>query len=138
MTRVHVVQGPWSTTEALIVGTLIFLSGTTAKNVDGTYEAADSMRTQVDVVLDRVQERLRTAGVGLQDVVKLVVYLRDIADLPTFDCAYLQRFQTRRPARTTVQAGGFEDGAWLELDVVAVESTAVWDVTAYGSAPTEA
>lgn len=135
MTEVRVLTGAWSTPEAVAVGPLLFLSGTTAKRVDGGYDAAASVEAQVEVVLDRVAARLAVAGARLDDVVKLTVYLRDIADLPIVDRAYRRRFGDRRPARTTIQTGGFEDGAWLELDVVAVEPTATWTIVRPDQAP---
>ncbi len=127
MTQVRVVAGEWDTPEAVVAGDVVYLSGTTAKRLDGGYEAVDDVAAQIEVVFDRVQTRLERAGASLGDVVKLVVYLRDIGHLAVLNGVYLRRFPGRRPARTTVQAGGFEVGAWVELDVIAVlpEGTAV-------------
>ncbi|HPT61252.1 MAG: RidA family protein [Aggregatilineales bacterium] len=110
----------WGTPRAVIANGFIFLSGTTSKHPDGYYLAADDIVEQTNIVLDRIEADLKAAGSSLDDVVKVTVFLRDIKQWKEFNETYLKRFGKNRPARTTIQAGGFEDGACIEMDVIAI------------------
>ena len=122
MEKISITSEEWDTPEAVIAGGFVFLSGTTSKHPDGYYLAAGDIEAQTPVVIDRVEASLIKAGSSLDNVVKVTVFLDDIQKWGAFNGAYLERFKTNRPARTTIQAGGFEEGACIEIDVIAVKS----------------
>lgn len=117
----HSITSPeWETPLAVIAGNFVFLSGTTSKEPDGRYIAANDITAQTHVVIDRIQEALESVGSSLENVVKVTAFIHDISQWKQFNTAYLEHFKANRPARTTIQAGGFEDGACVELDVIAI------------------
>jgi enamine deaminase RidA (YjgF/YER057c/UK114 family) len=122
MKKQSISSSDWDTPEAVIAGEFIFLSGTTSKHPDGYYLGAGDIEAQTHIVIDRIEASLQLAGSNIDNVVKVTVYLDDIQKWDLFNAAYLERFKTDRPARTTIQAGGFEEGACIELDVIAIRS----------------
>jgi 2-iminobutanoate/2-iminopropanoate deaminase len=61
---------------------------------------------------------LRAAGCTLADVVKVNVFLVDLADFDAFNEVYRATFEEPYPARTTVQAG-LPGGIRVEIEAVA-------------------
>ena len=120
MKKQSITSPEWETPLAVIAGNFIFLSGTTSKEPDGHYIAAHDIIAQTHVVIDRVEAALKKVGSSLENVVKVTAYIDDINNWKQFNTTYLEHFETNRPARTTIQAGGFENGACVELDVIAI------------------
>lgn len=58
-------------------------------------------------------------GLGLSDVVKITVYLVDMADRPAMDEIYAEMLAEPRPARTCIAVAQLPFGARIELDAVA-------------------
>jgi reactive intermediate/imine deaminase len=73
---------------------------------------------QTTQVLANLASCLRAAGCGLEDVVKVNVFLLDLADFEEFNDVYRTAFDEPYPARTTVQAG-LPGGIRVEIESVA-------------------
>jgi 2-iminobutanoate/2-iminopropanoate deaminase len=71
-------------------------------------------------VFDNLAAVLAGAGLSLADVVKITVYLVDMADFQAMNEVYARHFTTAPPARTTIAAAGLPKGARIEIDVIAV------------------
>lgn len=63
-------------------------------------------------------ERLAEAGSGLQEVVKVTVFLADIGWRPHLDEAWLRTWDAPRPARTALQVARLPLDAGIELEAV--------------------
>lgn len=101
-------------------GGLLFFSGMTGRVADGSVPAA--VHGQMQQAFANVLEALRAERLDASDVVKVTVYLRDMADLDVLDHTFSEVFAEPRPARTTVAVSGLPRNAAVELDVVAVTS----------------
>lgn len=71
---------------------------------------------------------LGAAGCGPHDVVKVTVYLADIADRPRINPLRQSFFDSSRPASTLVEVSGLVAGARVELDAVALVPSARGEV----------
>jgi len=120
MKKTVIINDEWTTPKAVIAGGFVFLSGTTSKNPDGTYAGAGDIVAQTNIIIDRIENDLKSVGSSLDDIVKVVAYLDLIENWQLFNTEYLKRFTSNRPARTTIQVGGFEEGACLEIDVISI------------------
>jgi len=121
MKKESIPSEDWETPKAVRAGGFLFLSGVTSKQPDGQYLAHGDIKSQTHVVIDRIENTLESLDSSLGKVVKITAYVRSIDEWSLFNEAYLERFPVNRPARTTIQAGGFEEGACVELDVIATE-----------------
>jgi 2-iminobutanoate/2-iminopropanoate deaminase len=67
--------------------------------------------------LANVADLLAEAGLGWSDVVKVTVFLADIADYQELNQRYLEAIGSARPARTVVAVAGLPLGARVEVEV---------------------
>ena len=71
-------------------------------------------------VLDEVQKELEKAGSSMDRVLKVNVYLADLADYKAMNEAYRGRFGSTPPVRTTIAAyGGVPGNSLVEIDCIA-------------------
>ena len=63
--------------------------------------------------------QLVAAGSSLDDVIKVNVFLTDMADFPAMNAVYRAFFAEPYPARTTVAVAGLPLGAAVEVELVA-------------------
>ena len=85
----------------------------TGKLIDG------DVSEQTRQVFANLSSVLTAAGRTLDDVVKVNVYLVDMADFAAMKSVYSQIFAAPYPARTTVAVGGLPLGASVEIELVA-------------------
>ncbi len=110
--------GPFS--PGVLGGGLLFLSGqvaqdsATGKLIDG--DAA----TQTHQILRNLAAVLDAAGKDLRDVIRVGVYLTDMADFGAMNEAFRQHFSDPYPARTAIGVAALPLGACVEMDAVAV------------------
>ena len=79
----------------------------------------ETIEEQAAEVLNRVRSLLEAAGAGLDDCVKVTVYLADLAEWGRFNKVYATFFNPPFPCRSAVQAGLFP-GVKVELDAIAM------------------
>ncbi|HEY0970313.1 MAG TPA: Rid family detoxifying hydrolase [Gemmatimonadales bacterium] len=124
MTRRHVESprgpaalGPYS--HAVWSGDTLYLSGQTpVEPATGALVEGD-VEAQAHRAFDNLALVLQDAGLTMDDVVKVNVYLTDMADFPAMNAAYRTRFTAPYPARTTVAVAALPLGASIEIELVA-------------------
>ncbi|MGP6174361.1 RidA family protein [Corynebacterium sp. A21] len=100
------------------VGNHIYVSG--ALSVDRDYQPVDGRREALDAALERMTERLATAGGELKDLVKLTYFVTDLSLREEANQQFLDHFLDARPARTFLEASALPYGASVEIDAIAV------------------
>jgi 2-iminobutanoate/2-iminopropanoate deaminase len=109
--------GPFSS--AIQHGGLTFLSGhvgedpATGELIDGDAAA------QAEQVLRNLSAVLAAAGKSLDDVLRVGIYLTDMADFAAVNAVYETFFSQPYPARTTIAVAALPVGAAVEMDAVA-------------------
>jgi 2-iminobutanoate/2-iminopropanoate deaminase len=97
----------------------VYLSGQTPNDpVTGVVVDGD-VTVQAGQVFANLSAVLRSTGLTLDDVVKVNVYLVDMADFPALNAVYRDTFREPYPARTTVAVRALPLGAQVEIEVVA-------------------
>jgi enamine deaminase RidA (YjgF/YER057c/UK114 family) len=122
LTRTNISSGyPFEDTygysRAVRVGDQVFVSGTTARppHLDG--DAYEQMTGAVATVVAALGE----AGAELRHVVRTVIYIVDMADVPHIARAHREAFGAVRPASTLVQVAALTPAsARIEIEVTAV------------------
>ena len=110
-------RGPFP--QALAAGPFVFLSGQGPLLPESNQPARGEFENQVRQTLANVGAILAAANLGLEHIVKMTVYLTDLANVPAFNAVYEQLIPEPRPARTLVQAG--LRGIDVEVDVIAMD-----------------
>ncbi len=93
------VFGPYSPVRQ--AGHMYFVSGQVGID-SGSTHASNGIAEQTKQVISNIQDVLEAEGLGLHDVVKTTVYLRNIADFTAMNEVYEQYFHAPCPARSTV------------------------------------
>lgn len=98
-------------------GDLVFVSGQASVDESGAI-VAGTFAEEMHRSIDNVRRILALEGLGLDDVVKVNVYLGNPTNLAEYNQLYPTYFKTPRPARTTL-VGCLIDAIKFEIDVVA-------------------
>ncbi len=111
--------GPYS--QGVVAGGMLYTAGMVPRDpVTGNLVEGD-ITAQSNRVFDSIEAILRGAGCGFKDVVKLTVFLTDMADFAKFNEVMIARFGDNKPARSTVQVSKTPTaGALVEVDAIAL------------------
>jgi 2-iminobutanoate/2-iminopropanoate deaminase len=107
-------------TDAVRAGELLFVSGFVPVDGEGRLVGGDDVVAQARQVLANLGAVLSAAGATFADVVKVTVYLTDIADRARINPVRQEVFGDARPASTLVEVSALAvPGAKLEIEAVA-------------------
>lgn len=98
---------------------LVFLAGQVG-SVGGrpeTYPA--DFEAEVRATFASVEKLLTNVGLGLDDVVRCVIYLTDFTDFATMDQIFREIFHTNPPVRATVGVASLARDCKFEVEVTA-------------------
>jgi reactive intermediate/imine deaminase len=110
--------GPYS--QAIQAGNLVFLSGqiplvpSTMEVVDGDFEA------RARQVFENLQAVAEAAGGGLNDIVKLTIFLTDLGNFATVNSVMESFFEQPFPARAAIGVASLPKGVDVEADAILV------------------
>ncbi|GIP37117.1 reactive intermediate/imine deaminase [Paenibacillus sp. J31TS4] len=111
--RASAGNGPYS--QGIATGNLLFVSGQGPLDADGRI-VEGGIEEQTRLTMDNVKAIVEAAGYSMDDVVKVGVFLENLADFERFNAVYVTYFQAPLPARTCVQA--VLDGIKVEIDAI--------------------
>src|SRR5215210_335894 len=96
-------------------GGLVFIAG------KGAHVAPFEIKAHTEIVLQELEKELIKAGSSMDKVLKVNVYLNDIADYKAMNEVYKGRFGSKPPVRTTVAVakGGVPGDSLVEMDCIA-------------------
>ena len=118
LTTEHAPQAVGTYSQAIRAGSLLFVSGqipldpATGDLVSGGREA------EIRRVFDNVSAIAQAAGGSLDAIVKLTVYLTDLADFPLVNQVMAEYFQAPFPARAAVGVAALPLGAQVEVEAI--------------------
>ncbi|KQM80628.1 RidA family protein [Agromyces sp. Leaf222] len=94
-----------------VAGDLIYVSGTSSRRADNTFEGAEvdefgattlDIAAQTRAVLENIRGVLAAAGASLDDLVQATTYLVNMNDFAGYNAVWAEYFDETGPARTTV------------------------------------
>ena len=96
-------------------GGLVFIAG------KGAHVAPFEIKAHTEIVLKELEKELIKAGSSMEKVLKVTVFLNDIADYKGMNEVYKGRFGKNPPVRTTVAVakGGVPGDSLVEMDCIA-------------------
>ncbi len=120
---IHTDQAPRAIgtySQAVRVGDTVYLSGQVPLVPETMELVAGDMDAQVRQVFANLAAVAQAAGGGLGEVVKLNVFLTDLAHFPLVNQVMAEFFQEPFPARAAVGVAALPRGAAVEMDAVMV------------------
>ncbi|MBS1520502.1 MAG: RidA family protein [Bacteroidetes bacterium] len=97
------------------LGNLVFVAG------KGAHVEPFEIKAHTEIVLKELEKELIKAGSSMEKVLKVSVFLNDIADYQGMNEVYKGRFGKNPPVRTTVAVakGGVPGNSLVEMDCMA-------------------
>ncbi|MCC7526736.1 MAG: RidA family protein [Chitinophagaceae bacterium] len=96
-------------------GNVVYIAG------KGAHTAPFEIKAHTEIVLQELERELIKAGSSMEKVLKVSVFLNDIADYKAMNEVYKGRFGKKPPVRTTVAVakGGVPGDSLVEMDCIA-------------------
>ncbi|HEY3425763.1 MAG TPA: Rid family detoxifying hydrolase [Negativicutes bacterium] len=112
--------GPYS--HAVEAGKLIYLSGQTPLHFETGKLVEGDIAEQTEQCFENLFNVLQAAGLTTDEVVKVNVFLIDMADFAVMNAVYEKQFNSPYPARTTIGVASLPLGARIEIEMIARRS----------------
>lgn len=109
--------GPYS--QAIKSGNFIFCAGQIGIDPETGQYAGEDIESQTKQCFENLKHVLLAAGANFDNVVKVHVYLTNMADFPKMNDIYATYFNKPYPARATVEVARLPKDALIEIDCIA-------------------
>lgn len=117
--------GPYS--QAIRTENLVFTAGQVGLDPATMEIVKGGIEAETRQALTNLKHVLESADSGLNFVVKTLVFLQDMNDFARMNAVYTEFFPENPPARSTVQAAALPKSALVEIECVALLSSARGD-----------
>jgi 2-iminobutanoate/2-iminopropanoate deaminase len=112
---------------SVVSGGFVFVSGSSGRTIETGEVSSNEVAEQTTVALDKIKLALEEAGSGLEEIVKITIYLRNMTDYQAMrdaEFAYYQKHSPslaeEPPASTVVQVVSLSKPNMLvEFDAIA-------------------
>ena len=110
--------GPYS--QAIQAGNFLFLSGQIPIDPKTGESVKGDIRQQARQVLENIKGVLESQKLGMENVVKVTIFLKDIGNFNQVNEVYSTYFASSPPARSTVGVAKLPRDADIEIEVIAL------------------
>jgi 2-iminobutanoate/2-iminopropanoate deaminase len=110
--------GPYS--QAIQAGNFLFLSGQIPLDPKTGELVKGDIRKQTQQVLENIKGILESQGLGMENVVKSTIFLKDIANFNQVNEVYATCFPSSPPARSMVEVAKLPRDADIEIEALAI------------------
>jgi len=109
--------GPYS--QGVVTGDLVFCSGQIGLDPATGLIVPGGAAREAERALLNMKAVLEAAGAGLNEVVKVTLFLKSMGDFSDVNEVYAKYFEKSKPARSTIQVSALPRGALVEIEAVA-------------------
>lgn len=109
--------GPYS--QAIQAGDFLFLSGQIPLDPKTGDLVKGDIRQQTRQVLENIKGVLESQKLGMENTVKVTIFLKDIRDFNQVNEVYATYFPSSPPARSTVEVTKLPRNADIEIEAIA-------------------
>jgi 2-iminobutanoate/2-iminopropanoate deaminase len=111
--------GPYS--QAIEVNGLVYTSGVIPVNPATGEIVGDSAAQQADQAIGNLKNLLEAAGTSMSNVVKTVVFIKNMDDFGTINEVYGKYFPSPYPARSCVEVARLPKDVLIEIEAIATK-----------------
>ena len=105
---------------AVKAGDLIFISGQIPIDPKQDALIVGDFTAEAKQVFDNLEAICVEASIGLEDIVKLNIFLKDLSKFDAVNKIMAERFKEPYPARATIQVARLPMDVNIEIDAIAV------------------
>jgi 2-iminobutanoate/2-iminopropanoate deaminase len=110
--------GPYS--QAIQAGNMIFLSGQIPIHPKTGELTGGDIRQQTQQVLENIKGLLESQRLGMEDVIKVTIFLKDMGNFNQVNEVYAAYFSSSPPARSTVEVAKLPRNVEIEIEAIAL------------------
>jgi 2-iminobutanoate/2-iminopropanoate deaminase len=110
--------GPYS--QAIQAGNFLFLSGQIPLDPKTGELVKGDIRQQTQQILENLKGILESQKLGMENVVKSTIFLKDIGNFHQVNEVYSTYFPSSPPARSTVEVAKLPRDADIEIEAIAL------------------
>jgi len=110
--------GPYS--QAIQAGNFLFLSGQIPLDPKTGELVKGDIRKQTQQVLENIKGVMESQKLGMENVVKVTIFLKDIGNFNQVNEVYVTYFPVSPPARSTVEVAKLPRDADIEIEAIAL------------------
>jgi 2-iminobutanoate/2-iminopropanoate deaminase len=104
--------------QAIDTGSLVFVAGQINNTATGDI-VGDNVETKLAQIMQNISVILAAAELTLDDIVKVTIYVTDMAQMPEINRYYPAYFSAPLPAREAICVKELPLGATIEVSVIA-------------------
>ena len=101
-------------------GKMLFVSGQIPLTSSGEF-VGDSIQVQTKQCMENIKAILVESGYDFSHVVKVGIFLTDLANFDEVNAIYATYFEENPPARVCYEVAGLPKGVSIEIDAIAVK-----------------
>jgi len=113
--------------KAVVAGGFVFLSGVSGREMQTGKVKVPDVRVQTEAAWAKIKSILEEIGTSLDNIVKIIIYLRNAKDYDIYraaTCKFLEKecpdLLENPPAMTLVEAGLYQKEMLVEIDITAI------------------
>lgn len=110
--------GPYS--QGLKGGNIVFTSGQLPIVPETGELISDDIKKATKQSMENVKAILTEAGATLEDVIKVTIYVKDMADFTQVNEVYGEYFSEHKPARSCVEVSKLPKDGRIEIEAIAL------------------
>ncbi len=109
--------GPYS--PAVAAGGFLFVSGQIPIHPQTGELIKKTFESQVRQTLENLKSIVESSGLTINDVVKVTIFVTDLANFAELNRIYEEYFTESKPARACIQAAALPKGVDVEIEAIA-------------------
>ena len=120
--KIEGIQKPESPFNHLVkAGNFLFLTSQLSVDLKTNRIIRGTISEQTRRAMDNIKLLLEVSGAAMDDIVKAVIYMRDVSEFREMNAVYKEYFKLgEEPARVTVQASSPLEGVDIEIEATAI------------------
>jgi 2-iminobutanoate/2-iminopropanoate deaminase len=83
---------------SVTAGGFVFLSGSSGRTLEKGEVSSDDVRVQATVALDKIRLALKEAGTSMENIVKVLIYFKDMKDYEAVKQTEFEYWEKHAPA----------------------------------------
>ena len=104
--------------QAIEANGFVFVSGQIHADAEWKLQG-ETVKEKMDVIFQNISDVLEAGGLLVDDIVKVTIYVTDMAQMPEINQYYPTYFTAPLPAREAICVTALPLGATIELSVIA-------------------
>lgn len=107
--------------QAIEANGFVFVSGQIHADAEWKLQG-ETVKEKMDVIFQNISSVLEAGGLSLDNILKVTIYVTDMAQMPEINQYYPTYFTTPLPAREAICVAALPLGATIEISVIGAKS----------------